>query len=146
MITSEKGVALIKEFEGFEPNVYEDIGGIKTIGYGHVLKRYEDHIFQVSEEGASLLLYLDLVPVHSCIQSKVKVQLNQNEFDALCCLIYNIGINAFSKSTLLSKINLACEANAIAKEWLRWSYVNKKFIYGLKRRRKAEIKLYQESQ
>ena len=145
MITSEKGIELIKEFEGFEPNVYKDVGGLKTIGYGHLLKKHEENFVEVNEKGALMLLRLDLIPVHICIKSKVKVDLNQNQFDALCCLIYNIGINAFSNSTLLSKINLICEPDAIAKEWLRWSYVNKQFVYGLKRRRKAEIRLYQEN-
>ena len=146
MIVSERGIALIKEFEGFRSEVYEDVGGIKTIGYGHVLKPHEDNIYIVDEEGATLLMLLDLIDVRLCISSQVKVELNQNKFDALACLIFNIGTYAFSKSTLLSKINNACDANAIIKQWLRWCFVQKKFYYGLKRRRKAEIKLYQESQ
>ena len=145
MKISERGIQLIKEFEGFEPNPYADVGGLSTIGYGHLIRNGEENIVEVTEKGALFLLKEDLIPIRSCICFEIEVQLNQNQFDALSCLIYNIGTNAFSNSTLLSKINQHSGADAIAKEWLRWCYVNKKFIPGLKRRRKAELNLYMEN-
>ena len=39
MHISDKGLALIKRFEGFSPDVYVCSGGRRTIGYGHVIRR-----------------------------------------------------------------------------------------------------------
>ena len=49
----------------------------------------------------------DLYSVEQAIIRLVKVKLNQNQFDALCSLIFNIGISTFNTSTLLASLIMA---------------------------------------
>jgi lysozyme len=61
----------------------------------------------------------DVAKAEECINAKVKVTLTQNQFDALCSFIFNVGVGAFSKSTMLKLINLGFYAEA-GKQFDRW--------------------------
>jgi len=87
------------------------------------------------------LLENDLMPVVSTINSLVKSPLTQNEFDALCCLTYNIGCGAFRNSTLLKYLNAGNFDRASA-EFLRWDRAGGEVLDGLLKRRLAEQKLF----
>ena len=65
----------------------------------------------------------------------------QNQFDALCSLVYNIGIVNFRTSTLLRKLNKKKYKRA-AKEFPKWRRANGKVLRGLVKRRKAEKELF----
>ena len=71
------------------------------------------------------------------VVSLVKVPLTQNQFDALVCFAYNVGIQALRGSTLLKKLNGGDYAGA-ANEFGRWNRAGGRVLSGLISRRAAE--------
>jgi len=112
MNISQRGIDLIKNFEGFSPVPYRDAAGW-SIGYGHYMGP-NPTITNVDFAQAATLLGQDMAWAIRSIQNDVTVPLNQNQFDALTSLIYNIGANAFANSTLLKKLNAGDYAGAAA--------------------------------
>ena len=139
MKLSENGKAFICSHEGCILSAYQDGGGIWTIGYGHTINVSSTDI--ISQAQAEVFLLQDLTPVEACINKKVAVSLNQNQFDSLCSFIFNVGVSAFNNSTLLKKLN-ANDFTGAANEFTRWVYDNGKFIEGLFNRRQHEKNLF----
>ncbi len=143
MKTSENGVALLKRHEGLELEAYQDIASIWTIGYGHTADVAAGDV--LTEEGATSLLSRDLASREDAIARLVTVSLNQNEFDALVSLIYNIGIDAFRGSTARRRLNAGDRIGAAeAMTWWNKATVNGvlREVTGLTRRRVAERALF----
>lgn len=139
MKTSPKGIALIKEFEGLRLKAYLCPGGVWTIGYGHTAGVKSGMV--ISEAQAEEYLKADLILFERYLNG-LGLALNQNQFDALISLIYNIGIGNFQKSTLLRKARINANDNSIMDEFLRWVYSKGRVLPGLQRRRLREMKLY----
>ena len=139
MKTSPKGIALIKEFEGLRLKAYKCPGGVWTIGYGHTVGVKPGMV--ISEAQAEEYLKADLIAFERYLNG-LRLALNQNQFDALISLIYNIGIGNFQKSTLLRKARINTNDNSIMDEFLRWVYSKGRVLPGLQRRRLREMKLY----
>ncbi|MBR5835061.1 MAG: lysozyme [Bacteroidales bacterium] len=139
MKTSPKGIALIKEFEGLRLKAYLCPGGVWTIGYGHTAGVKPGMV--ISEAQAEEYLKADLISFERYLNG-LGLALNQNQFDALISLIYNIGIGNFQKSTLLRKARINANDNSIVDEFLRWVYSKGRVLPGLQRRRLREMKLY----
>ena len=139
MKTSHKGIALIKEFEGLRLKAYKCPGGVWTIGYGHTACVKPGMV--ISEAQAEEYLKADLISFERYLNG-LGLALNQNQFDALISLIYNIGIGNFQKSTLLRKARINANDNSIMDEFLRWVYSKGRVLPGLQRRRLREMKLY----
>lgn len=144
MQTSEKGIALIKEFEGCKLTAYQDSVGVWTIGYGWTLPVNGKQIragMTIKQETAERLLKTGLVSYESDVSRLVKVSLTQGQFDALVSFTYNLGARSLSTSTLLRKLNAGDYAGA-ADEFLRWNKAGGKVLNGLTRRREAERALF----
>lgn len=139
MIISKNGLDLIKHFESLQLKAYKCSANVWTIGYGHTKNVKEGD--RISQDQANCFLMQDLYSVEQAIIRLVKVKLNQNQFDALCSLIFNIGISAFNKSTLLAKLNTGDYVGA-AEQFRRWNKVNNVVMAGLVRRRQAEEDLF----
>lgn len=145
MKISENGVDLITDFEGFVANAYLDPVGIWTVGFGSTridgreVKR-GDH---VTEEEALAALMDDIDEFFGLIEDFIMVELNQNQIDAIGCFVYNIGPEAFKKSTLLTLLNKGDFIGA-SLQFLRWNQAGGKVQPGLIRRRMAESKLFLE--
>ena len=139
MIISKNGLDLIKQFESLQLKAYKCSANVWTIGYGHTKNVKEGD--RISQDQANCFLMQDLYSVERAIIRLVKVKLNQNQFDALCSLIFNIGISAFKKSTLLAKLNNGDYIGA-AEQFRRWNKVNNVVMAGLVRRRQAEEDLF----
>ena len=139
MKTSPKGIALIKEFEGLRLKAYLCPGGVWTIGYGHTAGVKPGMV--IYEAQAEEYLKADLISFERYLNG-LGLALNQNQFDALISLIYNIGIGNFQKSTLLRKARINANDNSIMDEFLRWVYSKGRVLPGLQRRRLREMKLY----
>lgn len=146
MKTSENGVNLIKRFEGLELEAYQDIAGIWTIGYGHTGDDVTPGM-TITAAQAEAMLRRDLGPREAAVSDAVKVQLNQNEFDALVSFVYNVGAAAFRGSTALGRLNAYPSDRIGAAEALTW--FNKatvggvlREVMGLTRRRAAEKELF----
>ncbi|EPK7549339.1 TPA: lysozyme [Enterobacter hormaechei] len=144
MQTSEKGIALIKEFEGCKLTAYRDSVGVWTIGYGWTKPVDGKPIragMTIRQETAERLLKTGLVSYESDVSRLVKVGLTQGQFDALVSFTYNLGARSLSTSTLLRKLNAGDYAGA-ADEFLRWNKAGGKVLNGLTRRREAERALF----
>lgn len=141
MKTSQKGLSLIKKFEGFSDKEYICPAGKPTIGYGHVILPNEHFSSSITKEEAEILLKKDLQPREKSLNILVKVNINQNQFDALMSLIYNIGVENFKQSTLLKFINNRL-FDKVPDQFRRWKYINKVVSKGLLNRREEEIKLW----
>lgn len=140
MIVSDKGIALIKQFEGLRLQAYQDTGGIWTIGVGHTGTDVVAGLM-IDEDEAIRLLKSDLAAAESCVDESVEVEVSQAQFDALVSLTFNIGCNAFRASTLLRLLN-AGSYDAAAKQFGRWSKDNGRILPGLVKRRAAEAELF----
>ena len=70
------------------------------------------------------------------------VPINQDQFDALVSFTYNVGVNAFSDSTLLKKVKVDPNDPTIRDEFMRWVYVNGVVVQGLVNRRQKEADYY----
>ena len=141
MKTSEKGLNLIKKFEGFNNKKYICPAGKPTIGYGHVILPTDNFQEYITEQEAEILLEKDIEPREKALNQFLKIQLSQNQFDALMSLIYNIGVENFRKSTILMLINHKL-FDRIPDQFRCWKYINKVVSQGLSNRREEEIKLW----
>ncbi|CAH3745854.1 glycoside hydrolase family protein [Enterobacter hormaechei] len=144
MQTSDKGIALIKEFEGCKLTAYQDSVGVWTIGYGWTQPVDGKPIragMTIKQETAERLLKTGLVSYESDVSRLVKVGLTQGQFDALVSFTYNLGARSLSTSTLLRKLN-AGDYTGAAGEFLRWNKAGGKVLNGLTSRREAERALF----
>ena len=144
MQTSDKGIALIKQFERCKLTAYQDSVGVWTIGYGWTQPVDGKPIragMTIKQETAERLLKTGLVSYEIDVSRLVKVSLTQGQFDALVSFTYNLGARSLSTSTLLRKLNAGDYAGA-ADEFLRWNKAGGKVLNGLTRRREAERALF----
>jgi lysozyme len=144
MRTSQKGIDLIKEFEGYSERVYMCAGGVYTIGYGHTQG------VQIGDtctrEQAEDYLKDDLREAEEVVLALISVPLTQNQFDALVSLVYNIGSGNFYDSTIRRVINLNIgNIEEYRRAWMMWVKSRGKVLKGLVRRREAEFKLFSEN-
>lgn len=135
MRTSQKGIDLIKKFEGCRLEAYKCPAGIWTIGYGHTKGVKDGQI--ITQEQAEEFLREDLRIFEQTVESCVKVPLSQNQFDALVSFCYNCGSGALKTSTLLRLLNEGNYSSA-ADQFLRWNKAGGKVLAGLTRRREEE--------
>jgi lysozyme len=131
---------MIKDFEGFAPVAFCHADGTWTAGFGHTLGVKKGD--QCSKPQALAWLFADTAHVARAIRLLVNVELNSCQFDALVSLVYNIGVGAFHKSTLLKNLNIG-DMGGVAAEWLRWDHVHGKIEEGLRKRRVIELRLFQ---
>lgn len=137
--TSEKGLKIIKEFEGYRSTAYQCAAGVWTIGYGHTTGVKQGDTCTKAQ--AEAWLADDLHEPEAAI-NVLRLTLSQNQFDALASLAFNIGASALARSTLLKKAKANSDDPTIADEFLRWNKVGNTPMTGLTRRRKAEAELY----
>jgi len=122
MQISQNGINKLKIEEGERLSAYLDSRGIPTIGTGHTGTVDGKPVaigMTITKEKSSELLRSDLAWVEKTIAVSVKTPLNQNQYDALCSLVFNIGTPAFSGSTVLRKLNAKDYAGA-ADAFLMW--------------------------
>lgn len=139
MKTSQRGIDLIKHFEGCRLSAYQDAVGVWTIGYGHTVGVQPWH--RITRDRAEELLRKDLERFERAVLNSVDVELTQNQFDALVSFAYNLGGGNLRRSTLLRKLNAGDYAGAQA-QFLRWDKAGGRVLRGLTRRRTAEADLF----
>lgn len=144
MKLSNNGRAFLCREEGLRLKAYKDVKGVPTIGYGNTF--YEDGSpvrmgDEITIERALELFHLIVAKFEAGVNEMVTRELNQNQFDALVSLAYNIGLNAFKRSTVLRLVNAnPCDPNiGPAFEMWRNSGNNKGILLP---RRKREYELY----
>ena len=148
---SSKGLELIKQFEGFRSAPYRDAVGVWTIGFGNT---YYPNGRKVSGSdkpltiGEASQLKLDIInkdfapAVNTLLADEIKAgKVNQNMFDALVSLSYNIGTGALSRSSVIRHLKQGNKQKA-ADAFLLWVKAGGRTLNGLVRRREAERKLF----
>ena len=138
-IINSAGLALIKEYEGFQANAYLDTGGVPTIGYGST--RGVKMGQTVTPEQAETLLEADLAIAEKDVTAAVKVPLTDNQFAALVSFTFNLGGPALRRSTLLKLLNAGDYAGA-GSQFQFWVFDNGRKLKGLIKRRAAEAALW----
>lgn len=146
MKISYTGLEIIKKYEGLMLKPYLDAVGIPTIGYGSTY--YEDGSkvtikdYPITKQRAELLLLNVVIDFERGVSRLVTSELNQNQFDALVCFSYNVGLGALKSSTLLRRVNNNPNDADICYQFSRWNKAGGQVLKGLTRRRKEEAELY----
>lgn len=137
------GLDLIKSYETLQLTAYRALKTEKylTIGYGH----YGPDVKEgqtITKEEATKLLQQDVQTAENELNQLIKqnVLLTQNQFDALCSLVFNIGVGNFRKSTLRKK--LLNHIQSVDCEFMKWVYSGGHYVRGLYNRRKKEVELF----
>lgn len=146
MQTSQRGIDLIKRFEGLRLTAYPDPAtGSEpyTIGYGTT--RGVRPGMTITSARAEEMLRADLERFEAAIGRLVTARLCQHQLDALVSLTYNIGEGALRDSTLLRKLNAGDYAGAAA-QFERWVHGGGKILPGLVKRRAAERAMFEDAQ
>lgn len=137
MKTSQRGIDLIKSFEGFRAQSYKCVVTEQyyTIGYGHYGP--DVRLGQViTQAEAEALLANDLARFEANVNKYSGYNWTQNEFDALVSFAYNIGsIDQLTANGTRSK-------EVIAEKMLLYTKSGGNVLAGLVRRRKAEHDLF----
>lgn len=142
MKTTATGRALIEAREGVRLKAYRDAVGIWTIGVGHTSAAGPPAVvagLSITPAQAGDILAQDLAQFERAVEAAVTVPLADHEFDALVSLAFNIGADAFARSTLVRRLNAGDRAGA-AEAFLMWANAGGKPI--LLGRRKAERKQF----
>jgi lysozyme len=103
MKTSANGRKKIGQREGVRLKAYKDSKGIWTIGVGHIAGVHEG--MKITAAECNKLLADDLRIAEAAVNHSVKVPINQDQFDSLVSLTFNIGVHAFEGSTVLKRLN-----------------------------------------
>lgn len=148
---SAQGLDFIKGEEGLRLGAYQDCVGIWTIGYGHTHKVLPSD--RITREEAEQLLRTDLIQFERVLNQVLEVPVNQNQFNALASLIFNIGpgckgmrsglvqLKDGRPSTLLASLNRGAYEEA-ANQFSAWIYAGGKVLKGLILRRERERELF----
>jgi len=141
LTTSPRGLSLIKQFEGFRAQAYQDVVGVWTIGYGFTEGVTEGQ--HMTRAQADARLATELLRYEAAVLAACKVEPNQNQFDALVSLAWNIGPGAMAKSSVIKAHNRG-DTQAAARAFGLWNKAGGKEWPGLVRRRAAEAAIYLE--
>lgn len=143
MKLSNRGLNLIKEFEGLRLDAYFDPIGLLTVGYGHLCKKNEGFRLgvRITPQLAERLLASDVVWAENAVENLVVPQLSQNQFDALVSFTFNVGQTTFRRSSVLRFVNIN-RFDRANDYLLKYIYADGRKLKGLINRRQAESKLF----
>lgn len=142
MTTGQKGISLIKKWESCRLTAYQCSAGKWTIGFGNTFYENGTKVKEgdkITQERAEELFKNLLPKFESIVNKKIKLSLNQNQFDALVSHTWNTG----GSDTLFELINRKANDSYI-RDWFETKYItaNGKVLKGLVSRRKEEANLY----
>lgn len=137
-------ISKLKEWEGLRLVPYQDDAGVWTDGYGNT-HGVVPHGPAITQAKAEADLRRNLRSAAAAVDRLVKVPLTDNQFGALVSFVFNVGIAAFTVSTLLKLLNQG-RYEAVPAQLARWNKVTvkgKKVVSrGLTNRRAAEAGLW----
>lgn len=147
MRVSDRAVTAIKQWEGLRTKAYRDVVGVWTIGYGHASTAGGPKVtpgMVITEAEAERILRNDLREFEEGVLKRCTRTPNQNQFDGMVSLSFNIGLGAFGKSTCLRRFNAGDFKGAA--EALQWfNKAGGKVYKGLVRRRAREAQWFLEA-
>ena len=140
MTSSDIALAALRRLEGCRLSAYQDQGGVWTIGFGHTGPDVRPGL-RWTQQQADQQLAADLAAFLGGVRRMVTVHLAEHQEAALAVFAFNIGLRAFSGSTLLRLLNAGL-GDQVPIELLRWNRVGGLVNTGLIRRRQAEADLW----
>lgn len=145
MELSQQGFDFIVSHEAVKLRVYLDSKGVPTIGIGHTgpdvtMADYQAHK-SITMDQAYALFRSDLERFVGYVNQYVRIQLQQNQFDAMVSFCFNCGPTNLANSTLLKMLNAGNFAGA-ASEFPRWNRSGGAVVDGLINRRAAEVDMF----
>ncbi|MDO6758768.1 glycoside hydrolase family protein [Tamlana sp. 2_MG-2023] len=153
---SQKGIDFIKKWENLKLEAYNDSEDYCTIGYGHLIKKAKCESFElpdqfkngITKSEAELIFNEDLEPFEQAVKEEIKVPLYQHEFDALVSLLFNTG-KSFLSVGGVNKGDTKIKQNINQKKYIEGANemidVNNGGVFGLTRRRQAEINIFKNN-
>ena len=145
MHINERGIEIVKSFEGLSLKPYLCPANVWTVGYGATRSSTGGPIDldmePITEAEAEALLIRDLESSEGWVSRLIKTALTENQYSALTSFTFNVGAGALQRSTLRMKLNRGEIQNA-ADEFPKWKFANKRILAGLVRRRAAERSLF----
>lgn len=146
MKLDDNGYKLIQGFEGLSLVPYKCSAGISTIGYGNTYYPSGIKVTMqdkpISLATASWMFRTIADKFAADVDKMIKANINQNQFNAIVSLAYNIGLAGLAKSSLLRKVNVNPNDPTITNSFLVWNKAGGKVLNGLTKRRAIEVKLY----
>ena len=139
MKISQKGIDLIKKFEGCKLYAYRDSVGVLTIGYGHT-KNVKAGM-AITQQQAETFLKDDIKPIETLLNG-MGINYTQNQFDALTSWIFNLGQGNFKSSTMYKHIVGKKSDVEITDQMVKWYNAGGKPLLGLKKRRAEEANMF----
>jgi lysozyme len=134
----------IQAREAFSSVPYLDGGKVPTIGFGSTVyangKKVTMRDKAITRAEAESLFSITLQDYYATVNKSVKVKMLQREFNAMVSLCYNIGCDAFAKSTLVKLMN--AQSGLVADQFLRWNKDNGVVVKGLTNRRELERAMF----
>ena len=113
---NERGIKIVKSFEGFSVDPFLCPALVWTVGYGATTGRDSRPIRMdmepISEADADDLLSRDLEAAEGWVHRLIKTPLTENQFSALTSFTFNVGAGALQRSTLRMKLNRGEYQNA----------------------------------
>ena len=165
MKTSEAGIHLMHQFEGYRNKPYQCSAHMWTVGWGHVIYQDQIRLPMVRKEGYTGLLRHEyplragdnrawskeeLVEIFkadiSSFESGVlrlapNLAGHQGCFDACVAFAYNVGLGNFQRSAIRQRIQRE-DWQGAADAFMQWTKAGGKVLNGLVRRRSAERDLF----
>jgi len=148
MSTSRDGLELIAKWEGCVLTPYRDIAGLRTIGFGHLIKpgeSFPDGV-PITRDRALDLLALDVKSCEEAIHRNFPgVDLTQNQFDALVSFGFNCGTGVYGKTGVADAIRRGDfdSVPSLLREWSKATIGGKKQVVpGLLNRRIHEGQVF----
>jgi lysozyme len=142
----ENGYKLIQEFEGLSLVPYLCSAKVATIGYGATFypssKKVTMQDQPISLATAKWMLKETANKFAADVDKMIKANINQNQFNAIVSLAYNIGLGGLAKSSLLKKVNANPSDPTIRNSFLVWNKAGGRVLDGLTKRRTKEANLY----
>ncbi len=152
---SDKGIKLLMDIEQLRLKPYDDQTGKEissyekgaTIGYGYLIPRNEWNSYKngINESEAKELFHSVLKPFKDATARIIKVDVTQQQFDALVILHYNIGETLFKRSSVVKIIHGGVSTDYGTNIDLAWKAFNMSqgsVMEGLNNRRQAELNIY----
>lgn len=140
-----KGIPIIRKFEGLKLKAYLCPANVWTIGYGNTFYENGSKVQEgdkITIERSDKLLFFVVQKFEAEVKKLVKSEINENQLGALTSFGFNVGAGNLAKSTLLKKVNANPNDLTIRDEFNRWTKSWGKVLNGLVARRKAEADLY----
>lgn len=142
----EKYKNKLKEWEGLRLTAYQDEAGVWTIGYGHTGPEVVRGM-RITQAQANRYFEEDLEEAIVAVDNLVTPELSDVQYFVLASFVFNVGINAFRRSSLLKRLN-AGDLEAVPGELIKWNKITdhvtkkKKVSPGLVNRRAAEVAMW----